>query len=315
MKRFLLPLVVVLLLLGIALPGCNGSESSNNSGNSYVPPPPPPPKPAEFVINSLSTLPIEHIACSPITVDLKMQNTGEVSGDYTAKLRIDGKDAETKKVTLAGGASETVSFEITIDKQGSYTLSVEDITEVIDVLPIPLSTAVIEQSDLPNGFSTYPQTELDIMGNELADSFTYLSGDLSDIHGYHRVVSETDFEWFVAFHWHPLSLGDKVTFNLEANNPEALVKDFELGLEATGIKVKTVKIEPAFCDIGDASYGSTVTCWFNGLYIDMDVVMVRNGDVLTIIYAYRPQGADPVVTTQSVALTISERLSAALATY
>ena len=41
-------LVVVALLIGITIPGCNGGSTGNGSGTGYVPPPPPPPAQPAF---------------------------------------------------------------------------------------------------------------------------------------------------------------------------------------------------------------------------------------------------------------------------
>ena len=41
-----------------------------------------------------------------------------------ATLKVNGTTTDTKNITLAGGASQAVSFDVTQDKAGSYTIEV-----------------------------------------------------------------------------------------------------------------------------------------------------------------------------------------------
>ncbi len=95
-----------------------------------MPPPAAPPVLAPAVITTSS------LAISPRTVDigeavsisLLMSNTGEEQGDYTVILKINGVVRQTKEVTLAGGASETVTFSVVEDEAGTYLVDVDGLT-------------------------------------------------------------------------------------------------------------------------------------------------------------------------------------------
>ncbi|WP_135302513.1 outer membrane protein assembly factor BamB family protein [Haloarcula amylovorans] len=58
------------------------------------------------------------------TVTADVSNTGQAVGSYTAELTVDGTVVDSKTVTVAAGATETVSFEYTFDTTGAVPVSV-----------------------------------------------------------------------------------------------------------------------------------------------------------------------------------------------
>jgi len=80
--------------------------------------------PAAFTIGSLSISPPEVSAGEAVTISLVVTNTGEVAGSHTATLKINGVIAETVEVTIAGGASETVTFTTSQGEAGAYSIEV-----------------------------------------------------------------------------------------------------------------------------------------------------------------------------------------------
>ena len=59
---------------------------------------------------------------------IDVSNVGEVSGEYTIEFYLDGEMIGSDTVTVEAGETETVSIEHKIDKEGDYTLEVEDET-------------------------------------------------------------------------------------------------------------------------------------------------------------------------------------------
>ncbi len=77
-----------------------------------LPPPqsPPPPAPASFTVSNLTVSPDTVQPGQAVTVSVMVTNTGGTAGGYDVTLKVQGGVAETKKVSLASGASQTVSF-------------------------------------------------------------------------------------------------------------------------------------------------------------------------------------------------------------
>jgi hypothetical protein len=102
-----------------------------------------PPKPAEFEFSSLR---IFYPGVNPpevkagqtvtITISIEAENVGELEGGHTVELKVDGEVIDSKEVTLGGGASETVLFEVTRG-EGTYEVEVEGITDSFTVNPQP----------------------------------------------------------------------------------------------------------------------------------------------------------------------------------
>ncbi len=58
------------------------------------------------------------------TVTATIENTGRQEGTRTVNLTVDGAVVQTDTVTVAAGASETVTFDVTFDEAGTYELGV-----------------------------------------------------------------------------------------------------------------------------------------------------------------------------------------------
>ena len=83
-----------------------------------------PPVPAAFTISSLTISPAEVDVGKSVTISVLASNTGDLTGSYEVTLKIDNVVVETKEVTLAGGASQKVTFTTTKDIAGTYTVNV-----------------------------------------------------------------------------------------------------------------------------------------------------------------------------------------------
>lgn len=89
--------------------------------------------PAAFTISNLAAPEIIN-PFTPVTVSFKVTNTGAEQGTYKAVLKVASREAgfektETRDVTLAGGASQTVTLDVTTGPAGIYIISVGDLTK------------------------------------------------------------------------------------------------------------------------------------------------------------------------------------------
>ncbi|GAI52094.1 unnamed protein product, partial [marine sediment metagenome] len=111
------------------------------SGSFTVAPVVVPPEPAAFSVSYLSVSPrLEVEPGETVTIAVSVANTGGESGSYTVVLKIDGVKEAEERVTVAAGESQDVSFSVTREEAGSYTVAVNGLSgsfTVIVVTPPP----------------------------------------------------------------------------------------------------------------------------------------------------------------------------------
>jgi PKD repeat protein len=95
-----------------------------------------PPEPAEFEVKDLEITPEEVEEGEEVTITLKVSNIGDEEGTHTVELRIDGSLEESKTVTLPGGGTEEISFEVTRD-EGTYQIEADGLTGEFTVTAPP----------------------------------------------------------------------------------------------------------------------------------------------------------------------------------
>ena len=86
-----------------------------------------------FTITGLDVTPEQVSPGQPVTVSAQVTNTGDSEASYTVNLTVNGQVEQTKTVTLAPEAVETVTFTVTKETPGSYTISIGDLTEEFTV--------------------------------------------------------------------------------------------------------------------------------------------------------------------------------------
>ena len=99
--------------------------------------PPPPPAPAAFTVSNLSVQPAEVQPGQTVTVAVLVANTGGESGSHTVVLKINEVKEAEKTVTIAAGASQTVSFSVTRQEAGTYTVTADGLSGSFAVVAPP----------------------------------------------------------------------------------------------------------------------------------------------------------------------------------
>jgi len=102
-----------------------------------------PPMPAEFEFSNLRIFypgvnppEVEKGQTVTVTVSIEAENVGKLEGGRTVELKVDEDVVDSKEVTLGGGASDTVLFELARG-EGTYEVEVEGFTESFTVNPKP----------------------------------------------------------------------------------------------------------------------------------------------------------------------------------
>ena len=85
-------------------------------------------KPAEFQVTELIVNPSAVMVDETVEISVKVTNVGEASGSYTVDFKIDDTTHETKDVTLPGGATDVVVFEVTETNSGTYNVEIDGLS-------------------------------------------------------------------------------------------------------------------------------------------------------------------------------------------
>jgi len=117
---------LIILILPMAAVGCAQSvlkpgTGSSDGGNVTNPIPK---EYADFIVGPLSIVRSAVSVGETATVAATITNTGGIQGTYTAVLDIDGKQADTKNITVAPGKTEAVSFQVNRNTPGTYKLEI-----------------------------------------------------------------------------------------------------------------------------------------------------------------------------------------------
>jgi len=94
--------------------------------------------PANIIYESISVSSSSIKVGETVTVTVTVENTGEESGSETIQLYIDDMMNDSSSVSVSGEDSETVTFTVTLDEAGTYTLEAGDKSTTITVTePVP----------------------------------------------------------------------------------------------------------------------------------------------------------------------------------
>ncbi|MBT8172191.1 hypothetical protein KJN74_04910, partial [Candidatus Bathyarchaeota archaeon] len=84
-------------------------------------------KPAEFQVSDLTINPTSVLVDEIVEISVKVTNVGEETGNYDAKLILDDVLIQIKTVSLPGGATEIVEFQISQNNVGEHNVKIDNI--------------------------------------------------------------------------------------------------------------------------------------------------------------------------------------------
>jgi len=123
-----------------------------------APPAPPPPAPAAFSVTNLSVKPLEVQPEEAVTIAVSVANTGGTEGSYTVVLKINGVKEAEESVTVAAGGSQDVSFTLSKEDAGSYSVAVDGLSASFTVVaPVAVAPTPPEEEATP---TLAPEEEL-----------------------------------------------------------------------------------------------------------------------------------------------------------
>lgn len=99
-----------------------------------------------FVVSDLEVDPGVVMAGEPVDVSADVTNVGGSSGEHTVTLAVAGSTEDTATVTLDPGETESVSWTVTRDELGTYTVSVAHLQDQFRVRPpvVELSAMTVD---------------------------------------------------------------------------------------------------------------------------------------------------------------------------
>ncbi len=109
-------------------------------------------RPASFTLSGLTVAQAEVRPGENTTIWVVVTNTGDLAGRYTVTLKINNTVAESKDITIAGGASQQVTFTASGATAGTYTVSIGDLSGTFAVsapAPTPTATPSVTPSPKP----------------------------------------------------------------------------------------------------------------------------------------------------------------------
>jgi hypothetical protein len=95
---------------------------------------------AAFTASALTISPTEVNVGESVSISVNIANTSNFAGSYDATLKINNIVVETKQVTLAGHASQTVLFTTNRNAAGSYAVSIGTLSGTFTVKSVPKPT-------------------------------------------------------------------------------------------------------------------------------------------------------------------------------
>ena len=83
---------------------------------------------ATFTSSDLSISPGEVFAGETVNISVVVTNTGNCLDSYTVTLKINGATEATRDITVNAGASENVTFTVSREQAGSYSVAIDGLS-------------------------------------------------------------------------------------------------------------------------------------------------------------------------------------------
>jgi hypothetical protein len=105
-------------------------------------------KPAEFTLTDLVIDPLQAYVGDAVQISVNLTNIGDLEGNQTINLEINGLVKMTENVTLAGNSSQLVEFTDIETTDGNYTVKIDDLIGNFTIVPAPPESSKIILSNL-----------------------------------------------------------------------------------------------------------------------------------------------------------------------
>jgi hypothetical protein len=111
-------------------------------------------QPASFSLTDLTINPESVVLGGDISVSVLLENTGDLTGSYEVNLKINDVQAQSQEITLGGGDSQQVNFNVSPETAGVYTVNIGDLTGQCEVIaPTPAAIQALPPTPAPASFA------------------------------------------------------------------------------------------------------------------------------------------------------------------
>jgi hypothetical protein len=113
-------------------------------------------RPAAFTATDLAISPAEVAIGEAASITVTVTNNGDLSGTYALVLKVNGTDTDSLSVSLPGHQSVAVTFTLSLDTAGAYTISIDGLSGILTVraLPTPTLTPTLTLTPTPTSTPT-----------------------------------------------------------------------------------------------------------------------------------------------------------------
>ena len=101
---------------------------------------------ANFEVDNLLIEPASALAGDTISVSVEVTNTGDSEDTYDAILLVNGAEESRQAISLAPGASRTVTFQLTRDIPGEYEIKAAGIGGELSIIDLDEILAEVAQA-------------------------------------------------------------------------------------------------------------------------------------------------------------------------
>jgi len=109
---------------GLLLTACQPASSQRDEDTGGTSSQQATPEPAKFSVSGLSIIPKEAKPGQQVSISVTVLNTGDLKGKYEVELSVNGAQRKYKFVILEGGESTSVTFTLSEEATGEYSVDV-----------------------------------------------------------------------------------------------------------------------------------------------------------------------------------------------
>jgi len=111
---------------------------------------------AGFTIGSLMISPAEANTGQNITISATIKETNNISGNYAGTLKINGTVEATQLIFVGSNESKTITFTISINEAGVYSVDLDGLTGSLTVTGEPVIDSSGSSGSSASSFPTVP---------------------------------------------------------------------------------------------------------------------------------------------------------------
>jgi hypothetical protein len=121
--------------------------------------------PANIIVMNFTLTPYEVIPGETVIASIDVKNQGDLSGNYEAILMLDEVAVQSKTVTISGGSSETLTFNIILDAVGDHQVRIGGLAGmfVVKQPPTPAAFTVNELKITPDSVNVGERASISIL--------------------------------------------------------------------------------------------------------------------------------------------------------